>query len=191
MKLGPVVALIVLRIPAIRRDSLLGGNGRKLANALLLLRRRRITKLCVCAWQARGAALIECRVLLHGVKRRQRVCGARLVPLAVVHHPEAFARATFGCANERRPLMRTLVPYPHELRIVPAAAVLIHRKLSVRAEPSPILTTARLSLQPARRVVAPAHSDARATAHAERRVECPPELRAFTLRCLLKRCRRR
>ena len=87
--------------------------------------------------------------------------------------------------------MLTLVPNPHKLCIVPAAAPLVDRKLVARTKASAVLPTASLGLKPGGVMQTAAHPTIRASAHTERRVECPPELRAFTLRCLLKRCRRR
>ena len=98
-----------------------------------------------------------------------------------MHHAHAFANSILASAHEWWRLMLALFPHPHVLRVVPAAAALIDRQLAQRAQTSTVLTTARLGLKPRRAMKATAHPDIRAAAHAKRRVERPPQLRATEL----------
>ena len=71
-----------------------------------------------------------------------------------------------------------LLPNPHQLSVVTAAAALVHRQLTTRAKARTVLHTARLGLVPGRRVQAAAHAQVRATAHAQVGIKGPTELRA-------------
>ena len=86
--------------------------------------------------------------------------------------------------------MRTLIPYPHVLSIMPATAATGYWKLTARTQPRAILPTTGLSLRPRRAVQTAAHAHVGAAAYAERRVECPAKLRTAELRCLLEWSRR-
>ena len=87
--------------------------------------------------------------------------------------------------------MLALFPGPHVLGIVTAAAAQIDGQFALCAQPSSVLPAASLSLQPCHVMSTSAHALVRAAAHAERRVECPAELRAAKRRRLLEWNRRR
>ena len=72
--------------------------------------------------------------------------------------------------------MLALLPHPHELGVVPAAAALCDGQLGACAQPGSVLSAARLGFDPSRIVQAASHACGRASAHAEGRVEGPPQL---------------
>ena len=175
MQIRPVVARIVLDVRASSRNALLIRDSRQLANTLLLVRRRRIAKQRVRAKHTRRTARVEGSVLPHRRKRSQLGAVSSVSP-TIVHSTKAVARAALVRANERRPLVLALLPYPHVLRVVTTATPLIDGKLLPRAQTRTVLTATSLGLQPRRTVQAAAHADSRAAAHAQRRVKCPPKL---------------
>ena len=175
MQLGPWIAPVVLHVSAIRSDALLLCRRSQNAHALLLIRWRRVAKLPVCTRDCASALLTQRGEVLHGSQRRHLQAGV-IVPAAIVDRANALAVASLNGANERRHLMLALIPCPHVLRIVAAAAVLIDWQLIARAQPSAILPASRLGLKPGRAVQAATDTRIGVTAHAKRRVECPPEL---------------
>ena len=89
--------------------------------------------------------------------------------------------ATSGQMMLLRVCVLALLPNPHMIGVMPAASVHGHRKLTQRAQTGAVLTAPSLCLSPSCIIQAPTHVQIRLAAHAKRRVERPPQLRATEL----------
>ena len=78
--------------------------------------------------------------------------------------------------------MCALLPNPHVLRVVPAAAASRNNKFTQRAQPRPVLPAAGFCLSPSRVIHAATNALVRVAAHAKRSVKLPTELRAGEVR---------
>ena len=103
----------------------------------------------------------------HGVLRRERVARVHVRIIAASSNAVLLSIC-----------MLALLPYPHVLRVVAAAAAMIDWKLSKRAKTCAVLAATRLSLRPCSAVQAAAHALVRAAAYAKRRIIRPTQLRA-------------
>ena len=94
MQIGPIVALIILDVTAIRSHALLASSSRKLTDALLLISGCRVAKLAVRARQGASARLAERGEILHRAERRDHRPRVVEAP-TVVHRTKAFAGGIF------------------------------------------------------------------------------------------------
>ena len=132
MKIGPIVASIILDVPSVCGNTLLSRDRGQLAHALLLLRRCWVAKLPIRAVDTAHVTLTECSILLESSKRRDLIASC-VVATTIIHSTKTFAIATLVSAYERRHLVLAFLPYPDVLRIVTAPAVLIDWQLTPSA----------------------------------------------------------
>ena len=122
----PIITSVVLNVIALRSHTLLTSRRREHADTLLLARRERVAKLSVRAIdrRARRAALIEMIILQHRVERSD-LRALRIVSTTVGDPANALASRALVSTDEWRHLMLALLPDPHVLGIVTAAAAQI------------------------------------------------------------------
>ena len=149
-----------------------------LANALLFFCWGGIAKDSIGARHAaNNLSRHDCK-LLH-LRECDNLCTCRLIEsLPIVHYADTTADIVLNGADVGWSLVLAGFPHPHELCIVPTAAVLVHRQLTACAQSRAVLATTRVGLRPGCTVQAATHAVGRAAADTEARIEWPSQLLA-------------